>query len=89
MRTSLIEIERIDQWLLNQDAPASHLLMDARLVLDPVLRSNVRDQKTSHDLIRRYGRQKLINEIRSVEHELFSSDEHRSFRDKVKSIFNL
>ncbi len=88
MRTSLIEIARIDQWLLKQNAPASHLLMEARLVLDPVLRSNVRDQKTSHDLIRRYGRQKLINEIRSVEHELFTSDEHRSFRDKVRSIFN-
>lgn len=87
MRTSLVEIARIDSYLLGDDAPEDALIMQARLALDDDLKANVNAQKSAHNLVVRYGRQKLRQEIQAVEARLFTSAKHRSFRDQIKSIF--
>ncbi|MEQ9299592.1 MAG: hypothetical protein RIF33_13550 [Cyclobacteriaceae bacterium] len=89
MRTSLIETKRIDDWLLGQDDPQEHLLMEVKLEISDALKEKVEWQKEVHGLIRSYGRKQLKAEIKSIEHRLFSSQQHRSFQDRVRAIFKL
>ncbi|GEM_PF-3583903 len=88
MRTSLIEIERIDRWLFNKHLPEERLLMEAELQLDEQLRLRVSQQKAAQHLVWQYGRKKLKQEIKMVEKRLFDSVQHRSFQNQIKSIFN-
>lgn len=87
MRTSLVKIARIDSYLLGDDPSEDALIMQARLALDDDLKTDVNAQKSTHDIIICYGRQKLRQEIQAVEARLFTSAKHRSFRDQIKSIF--
>lgn len=87
MRTSLAEIELIDNWLLSRDDPQAALLVQARLVLDDDFNDKIDHQKAVHELVNLYGRQKLRKEIEAVESRLLASRNHRSFQDRIKSIF--
>ncbi|MEM8894485.1 MAG: hypothetical protein AAGC88_07905 [Bacteroidota bacterium] len=87
MRTSLIEIEQIEKWLYSQDDPQDRLLFEARLQLEPELAGNVKDQQLACELIRRMGRNRFRNEIKSVENRLLTNNRYRSFQERISSIF--
>ncbi len=87
MRTSLIEIEKIENWLLEKGDIQERLLTEARVLSDSAYKNNAHWQSESYDVIRFYGREKLRREIKQVERRLFYSKEHSLFQKLVNKIF--
>ncbi|MEM0941356.1 MAG: hypothetical protein AAF600_15545 [Bacteroidota bacterium] len=87
MRTSLTETKQIEDWLLKQGAIQNRLLLEAKMLSNPKVKENVQWQSYTYDLIRLYGREKLREEIKAIQHTLFQTPKYRSFQDRIRSIF--
>ncbi|MEM8940468.1 MAG: hypothetical protein AAGC64_14110 [Bacteroidota bacterium] len=87
MRTSLTEIEQIEDWLFKQGAIQNRLLLEAKMLSDPRIKENVQWQSYMYDLIRLYGQEKLREEIKATQHKLFQTPKYRSFQDRIRLIF--
>lgn len=88
MRTSLIETEQLEHWLLKKGAVEERLLTEAHVQLNPELREKARYQEMTYRTVKHYGRQKLRGEIQAVEQELFRAPKHHTFRERIRSIFS-
>jgi len=89
MRTSLIEIEQIENWLLKRGDIQDRLVTEAKVLSNPALKVTADWQLKTYDLVHLYGRKKLQQEINAVEHQLFHSSKYQSFQHRIQSIFNL
>jgi len=87
MRTSLNEIREIEEYLLKYSTPESRLVFEARMILQPELLQKATEQKRIYDLLRKYSRKQLKTEIEAVHKNLFTAPEHKSFRNKILSLF--
>lgn len=87
MRTSLIEIQKIENWLLKRGDPQDRLVTEARLISSPEFKENARWQEKAYQLVHLYGREKLLEEINAIEYQLFHTSKYKSFQDRVRSIF--
>lgn len=87
MRTSLNDIQQIDDYLLQYAGKTDRALFEARLILQPALEENLVWQQKTYDIIREHSRRRLKAEIESVHQHLFTEPEHISFRRKVLGIF--
>lgn len=87
MRTSLIEIKQIEDWLLRRGDIKDRLVTEAKIISSPEIREKAEWQMKSYDLIRQYGREKFLQEVKAVEYGLFHSPKHKSFQNRIKSIF--
>ncbi|MEO1054982.1 MAG: hypothetical protein AAFX87_30390 [Bacteroidota bacterium] len=87
MRTSLTETEQIEQWLLKRGDTGELLVTEARVLSSPELKEKARWQMATYDLVHLYGREKLRQEIKEVEQQLFHHSRYRSFQQKIRSIF--
>lgn len=88
MRTSLVEIAQIQKYIQQTGDPCEQVLIEARLQIDPVLAEKVRGQRLAYSTIQAYGRSKIKAEIRRIDAEIFRHERHRSFRQKIRSIFS-
>lgn len=87
MRTSLIEIEQIENWLLKKGDIQNRLVTEARVLSNAEWKNLSQWQAESYELIRHYGREKLRQEIKEVERQLFHSEKHTPFQKLIHSIF--
>ena len=87
MRTSLTETEQIEAHLLLQTSPGDALVFEAKLLLDDELADKLYWQKSTYNMVKRYGRKQLRQEIESVHHTLFNTSKHKSFSEKIRQIF--
>ena len=87
MRTSLIEIEQIEKFLLHQDNTSEHLLMEARMQVNSELSDQIASQKQTYQLIHEYGRQQLRREIQKAQRKVFSDSAYLKFQNKIRSYF--
>lgn len=87
MRTSLNEIKRIEQHLLQEQSPEDSLLFEARMLLNADLEEKVKRQQKTYQVVQAYGRKQLRAEIEAVHQKLFTEPRHRGFRHKVLSLF--
>jgi hypothetical protein len=88
MRTSLIDIQQIDDYLLKYTGEADRGLFEARLILQPALREHMAWQQKTYAIIRQYSRRQLKAEIESVHEQLFNEPEYISFRQKILALFS-
>ena len=88
MRTSLNDIQQIDDYLLQYAGKTDRALFEARLILQPALQENLLWQQKTYDIIRQHSRRRLKAEIESVHQHLFTEPEHISFRLKIQRIFS-
>ena len=88
MRTSLIEIERIENWMFGQGDPQEKLLIEAKIRMIPEFKEKAEWQAKSYQIIQEYGRQQFKKQLQEVEKELFQSAKHKSFQQRIKGIFN-
>uniref|UniRef100_UPI0040492B8A hypothetical protein n=1 Tax=Fulvivirga sp. TaxID=1931237 RepID=UPI0040492B8A len=86
MRTSLTEIQEIDNYLLDHN-PAQSLVVDAKILVSPLFKDKVLWQKAVHELVKLHGREKLKAEIQSIEKKLLTAPKYRSFQERIRSIF--
>ena len=87
MRTSLVEIEKIEQWLQEQGETEDRLVTEARIISSPEWQDKARYQAEAYEIIRYYGREQLRQEIKVIEKSLFQSPQHKPFQNLIKSIF--
>jgi len=87
MATSLNNIIKTEKYLMGQLPPEDKLLIDAQLLIDPVLKLNALVQKRIYTLIQLYGRKKIKKEIAAIQTDLFSSPEKADFQNRIHSIF--
>jgi hypothetical protein len=88
MRTSLNNIQAIDDYLLGSMAPGDALLFEAKILLNNDLRDDVQTQQNTYSIIRQYGRQSIRAEIIAVQQALTTAPQHRSFMQRIKNIFS-
>lgn len=88
MRTSLNDIQQIDDYLLKYAGEVDTLVFEARLILQPALRENLLWQQRTYDIIRQYSRRQLKEEIAAVHQQLFTEPEHKPFRRKIMAFFS-
>jgi hypothetical protein len=86
MRTSLTEIQEIDNYLLDHN-PAQSLVVDAKMLVSPLFKDKVHWQEAVHKLVKLRGREKLRFEIQLVEQELLTAPKYRSFQERIRCIF--
>lgn len=87
MRTSLNEIQQIENHLFNKLTNEEEVLFQVKLLLNDDLPENLRSQKKAYEVIQAYGRKQIMQELESAHRKLFSSPEHRSFRNKILNLF--
>jgi hypothetical protein len=87
MRTSLIETQQIESYLL-MPTTEDQLVIEARMILDPTLCKRIQQQKKAYSLIQQYSRKKLRAEIEEVHQKLFRDSEHEGFRQKIFRLFS-
>lgn len=87
MRTSLVEITQIEDWILGQGDVENRLITEQKLFADSKFKEQAHWQLKSYDLIHQYGREKLRQEIKAVEHRLFHTSRFTSFQHRIWSIF--
>lgn len=88
MRTSLNEIQHIEGYLLNTGSTEEGLLVEAKMSLSNEFCQNVLSQQTAYKVIQSYGKSKLIDDIRTVEKQLFLSAKYKKFRSAIFNIFS-
>ncbi|MBO9203082.1 MULTISPECIES: hypothetical protein [Niastella] len=87
MRTSLHNIQQIEDYLLKYAGEADQCLFEARLLLQPALHEQLLWQQKTYAIIRQYSRRQLKAEIESVHQHLFNEIEHITFRRKIMALF--
>ena len=87
MRTSLIETEQIEAYLMHLSEPGDALVFEAKLLLDTELREKTQWQQEAYRMVKLYGRDQLKQEIEAVHQKLFTQPEHLSFSQKIRRLF--
>jgi hypothetical protein len=85
---TLLETKEIDRYLLDKLSPASRLLFEARLLIDPTLKLRVEFQRKLYLIIKRSGRRQMKSEVRRVHHQLFSDPAKHEFHLDVFQLFS-
>ena len=88
MRTSLNDIQQIDDYLLRYAGEADRALFEARLILQPALRESLLWQQKTYAIVRQYSRRQLKAEIETVHQHLFTELEHIPFCRKIMALFS-
>lgn len=87
MKTSLDNLQLMEDCLLGQASGEQRLLFEAKLLLDPMLREDAYWQRKTYRIVRDYGRQQLRDELERVHQVLFTAPQHRKFCDRVLGFF--
>ncbi|MNJ93915.1 hypothetical protein D3C87_116020 [compost metagenome] len=88
MKTSLNELQLIEDFLLGDANAEDKVLMQARQILQPDLQESVYWQQKTYCLIETYGREELRKEIRQIHQTLLTAPEHFSFSERIKQFFS-
>ena len=87
MRTSLNEIKHVEKYLFKQLSAEESLLFEAKLLVNPVLRLNVRIQEKIYSLIKMYHRKKIKAEFEIIHDNLFSDPAKKEFQQSIHQLF--
>lgn len=88
MRTSLNDIKKAEDLLSGKLSAPEAVLMQARLLIDPVLRMNVEFQRRVYALITLYGRRKVKAEIEDVHDRIFQDPARAAYREEIAQLFS-
>jgi len=87
MKTSASKIRLIENYIQKQLPPADQLVFEARLLLCPELTETLKWQQQVQKLVKLRGRKQLKDQIKRVEHKIFTEPAHQTFRDKLYALF--
>ena len=87
MRISLNEIAQIESWLTAKLQPSEKLLFEARLLVSPALRDQVRLQQVICQVVRLFARRQLKQELRAVQKSMFNQPAKTAFQQELNQIF--
>jgi hypothetical protein len=88
MRTSLNDIKQAEDLLMGRLEPAGALLLKAKLLLDPALRSNMVWLRKTLDLVKLYSRQQVRSEVDAIHNHYFSAEGKKAYRESIEQLFS-
>lgn len=88
MRTSLNEIREAERFLTHKMTTEESLVFQARMITSPLLSVHVHLQSRLMDVVHLYHRRKRKRDLKSIHHELFTSDKKSDFQHMVRDIFH-
>lgn len=88
MKTFWSDIKRIEDFLHGNLDHEESLLLEAKAVVDPLLRVRINFQKKAYGMIKMYGRSKIRSALEIQHKRLFSDPEKDSFCKRVNGIFD-
>jgi len=83
----LNEIRDIDEYLSDKLDVPSKLLFEARILVDPSLKTQVRLQERIYAIVKLSGRRKIRNEAERIHRQLFSDPSRVAFQQDVLQLF--
>ena len=86
--TILREVRKIDRYLQGKMDPASSLVFEAQLVIDPAFAKRVDYQRKLYRLIRLAGRRELKGDVERIHSHLFNDPSKADFRNEICKIFS-
>jgi len=87
MRTSLNDIQKIENYLGGKLNSNESLVFQARLLIDPVLKLNVYVQQKVYSILLLYHRRKLKEEAEIVHQRIFSDPQKVDFQQAILQRF--
>ena len=87
MRTSLTDIQQTESYLTGGLATGDALVFEARLLTDPVLKSNMGYQQKAYKLLRFFHLKLVREEVTEVDGLIFSSEDNKGFVKQIQSLF--
>ncbi len=87
MKILQTDLPQIESYLLGDTQGGDRVLFEARLILEPDLKTGTHWQKETYAYVNQYGRQKLREEIDLVEKTIFTAEKHKTFRQKILRLF--
>ena len=88
MRTSLNNIQLIEQYLGDELSVPERLLFEARMLTNPALRLDVWLQKKVLKLVGLYHREQIRKKVRTHHDEFFHNPDNAGYRKRVVDLFN-
>ncbi len=91
MRTSLIEIQKIEGFILGTLPAEEAILLESKMILDIEFKRNVEIQQAVMNVVQTYGKNqssvKLKKEIQQVEQKVFSNRKYKSWKNRIFQFF--
>lgn len=84
MRKQLLDMQEIDQYLQQEMSTATRLVFQARMLVDPALRTQVRQQRKALQLIIWLAREEKRTQLDTVFQQLMQDE---IFHTSITSIF--
>ena len=84
MRKRLVDIQEIDRYLQQEMSTANRLVFQARMLADPALRAQVRQQRKVLQLVVWLAREEKRTQLDAVFQQLMQDE---SFHTSITSIF--
>ncbi len=81
------EIAKTEAYLMHTCGTDEKLLMDAKLLIDPVLRANTSLQKVIYKAVKFWSRKQMKAELQQIQANLFNRPETQTLRDEIHDIF--
>lgn len=79
--------EQIERYLFGELNTGARLLFEAKLIIDPVLKRQMRCQQKLYAVIRQSGRRALKLEVDQIHQRVFNNPEKKSFHQQVFKFF--
>jgi hypothetical protein len=89
MKTSLNNIKQLEKYLEGKLDPQEALVVEARLLSNPLLKLNFFFQKKVYELVQLYHRRKLKEEVKAVQLQLFSDPAKAAFQKNSYQLFHM
>ncbi len=87
MMTSLNNARLIEAYLQNKLSPLHRLMFEARLILNPPLRSDLYYQEKTYRVVKMYHRKQLKAEFEEIYQRICSNPDNVAFQQDVHQIF--
>ncbi len=87
MKNSRTETKEIESYLHGNLPTGEKLLFKAKILLDPVLRTNVFFQKKTYALVQQYGRRKMKQDLEKAHQNLFRDPTKTAFQNEINNLF--
>jgi len=88
MRTSLNDIKQTEQYLQGQLTAEDALVVEAKLLTNPLFKLNILAQKKLYQLVKFYHYKKLKKEASATSQKLFNDSDKEDFQKEITKIFN-
>ena len=85
--TILREVKMIDRYLQGKMDPASFLVFEAQLLIDPAFAVRVECQRKLYRLIKLAGRRQLKSDVERLHRHFFNDPSKADFREEILKIF--